>query len=86
KLCQKFNIESNSNKAINYRIASAILNLKGNNTSTDAFSNVEEFEKASIVVKTVNVKSNNEIAEDMSFHASKFNELIKEEWENSEGY
>ncbi|PTK72811.1 Sau3AI family type II restriction endonuclease [Staphylococcus haemolyticus] len=86
KLCENFNIANDNSKGKNFRIASAILNLKGDNTSTEAFSKVEEFEKASIVVKTVNVDANNKNKEDMSFPNFKFKELIKEEWESPEGY
>ncbi len=85
KLCEHFSINKGE-KGLNYRIASAILNLKGKTTKTKPFPEVEEFEKSSIVVKTVHFNKKNVNKESMSFGAFKFEELANEEWEDSEGY
>ncbi len=44
---------------------------------------IEEFEKAGIVVKTVRLDENNLPKEDISFPSFKFEEIIKETWESS---
>lgn len=44
---------------------------------------IEEFEKAEIVVKTVRLKENNLPKEDISFPNFKYAEIVKEEWEES---
>src|SRR5699024_10149617 len=72
-----FGIQGNSYKN-NYRIATAILNLDGKYGDTEAFHNVEEFEKASIVLKTVKFNQNNVNPESMSFPSFNFEELSKE--------
>lgn len=84
KLCNHFGMSENS-KNINNRIAMAMLNLNGNNTIASSFENIEEFEKSSIVVKTVQVNRNNKNRESMSFPHFKFKELAEEEWENDAG-
>ena len=79
-----FNIERKS-KNLNYRIASAILNLKGKVKKNEKFPRVEEFEKASIVVKTVQFNENNINKESMSFPTFKFSDLVKEKWKDTNG-
>ncbi|RIM98766.1 DNA mismatch repair protein MutH, partial [Staphylococcus shinii] len=71
---------------LNYRIASAILNLQGQITKSKPFPQVEEFEKSSIVVKTVKFNEKNQNKESMSFGAFKFDELSKETWDDEEGF
>jgi len=44
---------------------------------------IEEFEKAEITVKTVRLKENNLPKEDISFPTFKYEELVNEDWENS---
>lgn len=44
---------------------------------------IEEFEKAEIIVKTVRLKENNLPKEDISFPNFKFEEIINEKWEDS---
>jgi hypothetical protein len=45
---------------------------------------IEEFEKAEIIVKTVRLKENNLPKEDISFSNFKYEEIINEEWDNSQ--
>jgi DNA mismatch repair protein MutH len=45
---------------------------------------IEEFEKAEIIVKTVRLKENNLPKEDMSFSTFKYQEIVNEDWENSD--
>jgi DNA mismatch repair endonuclease MutH len=45
---------------------------------------IEEFEKADITVKTIRLKENNLPKEDISFPSFKYEELVNEEWEESE--
>jgi DNA mismatch repair protein MutH len=45
---------------------------------------IEEFEKAEIIVKTVRLKENNLPKEDISFPTFKYEELLFEDWDNSE--
>jgi len=44
---------------------------------------IEEFEKAEIIVKTVRLKENNLPKEDISFPNFKYKEIVKEKWEES---
>jgi DNA mismatch repair protein MutH len=44
---------------------------------------IEEFEKAEIIVKTVRLKENNLPKEDISFPNFKYEEIINEEWDDS---
>jgi DNA mismatch repair protein MutH len=44
---------------------------------------IEEFEKAEIVVKTVRLKENNLPKEDISFPNFKYEEIVNEEWDDS---
>ena len=44
---------------------------------------VEEFEKAEIIIKTVRLKENNLPKEDISFPTFKYEELVEEEWDES---
>jgi DNA mismatch repair protein MutH len=44
---------------------------------------IEEFEKAEIVVKTVRLKQNNMPDQDISFPNFKYKEIVNEEWEDS---
>lgn len=45
---------------------------------------IEEFEKAEIIVKTVRLKENNLPKEDISFPTFKYDEIVNEDWENSD--
>ena len=45
---------------------------------------IEEFEKAEIIVKTVRLKENDLPKEDISFPTFKYEELVNEDWENSD--
>jgi len=44
---------------------------------------IEEFNKAEIVVKTIRLKENNLPKEDISFPIFKYEEIVREEWEDS---
>lgn len=44
---------------------------------------IEEFEKAEIIVKTVRLKENNLPKEDISFPNFKYEEIVNEDWEDS---
>lgn len=45
---------------------------------------IEEFEKADIIVKTIRLKPNNLPKEDISFPSFKFEKLVEEDWEDSD--
>lgn len=83
-LSEKYNIKKGS-KNFHNRIASAILNLKGKIKGKDTFPRVEEFEKASILVKTIKFDENNTNKESMSFPAFKFQDIVEEEWDDDNG-
>ena len=75
-LCTEFDIEVQKRpKNLEAMLAYRILGIKGNHA--------EEFEKASIVVKTIRIGKNDRIKESMSFPTFRFKELIEEEWEDS---
>ena len=75
-LCDLFSVGIQKKpKNLEAMLAYRILGIKGNYA--------EEFEKANVVVKTIRIEKNNKIAQNMSFPAFKFKELIEEEWEDS---
>lgn len=84
ELAQKFNINTHSYQT-NYLIAAAILNISGKITRTEPFPRVDEFEKASIKIKTVRFNNHNDNKESMSFPEFKFKELVLENWQNDDG-
>lgn len=45
---------------------------------------IEEFEKAKIIVKTVRLKENNLPKEDISFSNFKYEEIVNQDWEDSD--
>lgn len=74
----------------------AITGVKINTTAKNFYANltkailgieldkeIEEFEKAEIIVKTVRLKENNLPKEDVSFPNFKYEEIVNEEWEDS---
>jgi DNA mismatch repair protein MutH len=71
-----FGIESKAKNKFEL-ITNKILGIKRNLSSTP------EFKKANIKVKTIRVNSNDKIKESMSFPAFKYEELVKETWEES---
>jgi hypothetical protein len=48
------------------------------------FKEIEEFEKAEIIVKTVRLKENNLPKEDISFPNFKYEEIVNQDWEDSD--
>ena len=77
ELCDKFEIQYKERKPKNLEamLTYRMLGIKGNQA--------EEFEKANIVIKTIRIKNNNKIKENMSFPTFKFKELTEEEWDDS---
>ena len=71
-----FGIESTAKNKFEL-ITNKILGIKRNLSSTP------EFKKANIKVKTIRVSSNDTIRESMSFPAFKYEDLVKEIWEES---
>lgn len=74
-----------------------ILNIKINTKAKSFYANltkailgieldkeIEEFEKAEIIVKTVRLKENNLPKEDISFPNFKYEEIVNEDWEDSD--
>lgn len=74
-----------------------ILNIKINTKAKNFYANltkailgieldkeIEEFEKAEIIVKTVRLKENNLPKEDISFPNFKYDEIVNQDWENSD--
>lgn len=75
-LCMEFDIEIEKKpKSLEAILAYRMLGIKGNHA--------EEFEKASVAVKTIRIGKNDRIKESMSFPAFRFKELIEEDWEDS---
>jgi DNA mismatch repair protein MutH len=65
-----------SPKSFHANLTKAILGIKLD-------KEIEEFEKADIVVKTVRLKENNLPKEDLSFPTFKYKEIIEETWDES---
>ncbi len=83
ELISKFNVEiyPKKPKNINEILLARMLDIKGKIAATD------EFQKASIVPKTIRVRKNGTIKESMSFPCFDFIELSKEDsWEDSALY
>ncbi|MCH5344286.1 MAG: restriction endonuclease [Acetatifactor sp.] len=75
-LCMEFNIKIEKRpKNLEAILAYRMLGIRGNHA--------EEFEKAGVVVKTIRIGKNDRIKESMSFPTFRFQELIKEDWEDS---
>lgn len=75
-LCREFGIsDERKPKNLEAMLAFRILGIKGNHA--------EEFEKASVAVKTIRIGKNNKIKESMSFPAFRFKEIVQEEWDDS---
>ena len=74
ELKEEFGVDSKA-KNIESMLAFRILGVKGNKA--------EELEKAGVVIKAIRVNYNGTIKENMSFSAFKYQELAKEEWEDS---
>ena len=70
---QKFSI-------ISKNILNKIFNVP-QNTKLEDF--IDEFSKSELVIKTVRLKENSVPKEDISFPAFKYEELVKENWEES---
>lgn len=77
ELMNIFSIDSNS-KNLNSMLVCRMFGAKGQLDQTD------EFLKANIVPRTIRIEKNNRIKESMPFPAFEFNEIVKEEWDNSE--
>lgn len=70
-------VQLNSNaKSFYANLTKAILGI-------ELDKSVEEFEKAEIIVKTVRLKENNLPKEDISFPNFKYEEIVNEEWNDS---
>ncbi len=75
-LCIEFDVETvRKPKSLEALLTYRMLGVKG--------SHAEEFEKASIVVKTIRIGKNDRIKESMSFPTFRFKELIEEDWDES---
>lgn len=83
-LCENFGLNPKAYQ-VNYKLASAILGLNGKTTQENPFPRVEEFEKASIVVKTVSFDKKGYNSQSMSFPVFKFIDLGQQIWEKDDG-
>lgn len=72
-----FNIDSNA-KNINSLLISRMFNVKSR------LSETEEFKKANIVPKTIRIESNGRIKESISFPYFKYEDIVKQDWFNSD--
>lgn len=70
----------NTPKSLNSIIINKILGIK------NSVDNIDEFKKSGIIPKTIRIESNGNIKESMSFPTFKFNEIIRENWEDSDLY
>ena len=87
ELVHTFHLEFINKKSKQYfsLVTKAILNkILEVPLNKNATSYIEEFDKAEIQIKTVRLKANNLPKEDISFPTFKYENLVKEDWENSE--
>lgn len=75
ELCKLFGREYNNNKAQWTDLSYRMLGIKSNKAA--------EFKKANIVVKVIRLEENGKMKEHMSFPVFKYQEIIKEEWDDS---
>ncbi len=68
---------------INTKAKSFYANLTNVILGIELDKNIEEFEKAEITVKTVRLKENNLPKEDLSFSNFKYEEIVNEDWDDS---
>lgn len=68
---------------INTKAKSFYANLTNVILGIELDKNIEEFEKAEITVKTVRLKENNLPKEDISFSNFKYEEIVTEDWDDS---
>ena len=74
----KLNVDLNrSSKAYYASLTKAILGI-------DESKEIEEFHKAGIITRTVRIQDNLRPKEDISFPCFKYEEIVKESWDNSE--
>ena len=78
ELCNLFGREYNNNKAQWVDLAYRMLGIKSNRA--------EEFQKANIVVKAIRIEENGVMRESSPLPTLKFQELVHQEWEESELY
>lgn len=77
QILKKTGLEINTNaKSFYANLTKAILGI-------ELDKEIEEFEKAEIIVKTVRLKENNLPKEDISFPNFKYEEIVNEEWDDS---
>ncbi|MBC9721264.1 MAG: DNA mismatch repair protein MutH [Lactobacillus sp.] len=83
KIAQSFNINVNpkQNKQFNSMLIRRMLGLSKKNN----LNNILEFEKASIIPKTIQVNKNGKIRESMSFPTFDYRDLAKQNWEDEDG-
>lgn len=72
------------NIKINTKAKSFYANLTKAILGIELDKEIEEFEKAEIIVKTVRLKENNLPKEDISFPNFKYEEIVNEDWEDSD--
>jgi DNA mismatch repair protein MutH len=72
------------NTNLNQKSKNFYANLTKSILGVELEKEIEEFKKADIIVKTVRLKENDLPKEDISFPAFKFQELVKQTWENSD--
>lgn len=75
-LKRRYNL--NETKNINEIIIAKLLGVDGKVSKT------EEFQKANIVPKTIRLEKNNRIIESMSFPTFKYEEIVEQQWEDSD--
>ena len=86
ELVEQFHLESINPKIKDYhsRVSKAIVkSVFGVPQNVKVEDYIEEFEKAEIIVKTVRLKENNLPKEDISFPNFKYEEIVNEEWDDS---
>lgn len=76
-------IQTEVNIQLNIKSKNFYANLTKKILGIELKDEIEEFRKADIVVKTIRLQEHNLPKEDMSFPAFKFEDILKEAWENS---
>lgn len=78
QLFKELDVNLSNAKSRYYNLAKAILKVDG--------ERIEEFEKADIQLKTIRLEHSGTLRESMSFPQIKYQEIVHEDWEDSELY
>lgn len=76
-------ISQRCGRTINFRSKSYAYDISKMILQVEADKKIDEFEKADLQIKTINLEANGNLKESMSFANIKYREIVDEQWEES---